>query len=89
MEPWIIEPEPLTTVQVRLVIWETEGLRNADVEDTSDIYIIAFIDPNNKQSTDTHFRCTTGTGSFNWRIVLPLEVPRVSNKLYLHAYLIS
>ena len=61
-------------------------MRMMDVEDTSDIYIIAFVDPNNKQSTDTHFRCTTGTASFNWRIVLPLEVPRVSNKLYLYAY---
>ena len=57
-----------------------------DTQDTSDIYVTAFVDAKDKQSTDVHYRCQTGIGSFNWRIVLQLDVPRVNNKLTLHCY---
>ena len=86
MTPWQICPEPITKVQLRLVIWETEDMRMMDVEDTSDIYVTAFIDPKDKQSTDTHYRCQTGIASFNWRIVLDVDVPRENNILTIHAY---
>ena len=86
MTPWQICPEPITKVQIRLVIWETEDMRMMDVEDTSDIYVTAFIDPKDKQSTDTHYRCQTGIASFNWRIVLDVDVPRANNKLTINAY---
>ena len=86
MTPWQICPEPITKVQIRLVIWETEDMRMMDMEDTSDIYVTAFIDPKDKQSTDTHYRCQTGIASFNWRIVLDVDVPRANNKLTINAY---
>ena len=86
MTPWQIAPEPVSELELRLVVWETEEMRMMDAEDTSDIYVTAFIDQKEKQSTDVHYRCTTGNGSFNWRIVLPLEVPRVNNRLTLHCY---
>ena len=86
MTPWHICPEPISKVQLRLVIWETEDMRMMDVEDTSDIYITAFVDQKEKQSTDTHYRCQTGNGSFNWRIVLDIDVPRINNKLTINAY---
>jgi hypothetical protein len=86
MAPWQILPEPSSQVQLRLVIWETEDMRMMDAEDTSDIYVTAFIDQKNRQSTDTHFRCMNGNGSFNWRIVFDLDVPRINNRLTLHCY---
>ena len=86
MTPWQITPEPASKVELRLVIWETEEMRMMDVEDTSDIYVTAFVDSKEKQSTDVHYRCQTGCASFNWRIVLQLDVPRVNNKLTLHCY---
>jgi len=86
MAPWQILPEPVSKVELRLVIWETEDMKMMDIEDTSDIYVTAFIDQKNRQSTDTHFRCMTGNGSFNWRIVFDLDVPRVNNRLTLHCY---
>ena len=86
MTPWQIAPEPLSKVEIRLVVWETEEMRMMDAEDTSDIYVTAFVDPKDKQSTDVHYRCQTGNASFNWRIVLPLDVPRVNNRLTLHCY---
>jgi hypothetical protein len=86
MTPWQIAPEPLSKVELRLVVWETEEMRMMDAEDTSDIYVTAFVDPKDKQSTDVHYRCQTGNASFNWRIVLPLDLPRVNNRLTLHCY---
>ena len=44
MEPWNIEPEPKNTLQMRLIIYETESMENLDdIADTSDIYVMAFI----------------------------------------------
>ena len=86
MTPWQIAPEPVSKLELRLVVWETEEMRMMDVEDTSDIYVTVFVDQKEKQSTDVHYRCQTGNASFNWRIVLPLEVPRVNNRLTLHCY---
>ena len=86
MTPWQICPEPISKVQLRLVIWETEDMQMMDIEDTSDIFISAYIDQKEKQSTDTHYRCQTGTASFNWRIVMDIDVPRLNNKLTINAY---
>ena len=86
MTPWQIAPEPPSKIEMRLIVWETEEMRMMDVEDTSDIYVTAFMDQNEKQSTDVHFRCQTGNASFNWRIVMRLDVPRLNNKLSLHCY---
>ena len=86
MTPWQISPEPISKVELRLIVWETEDMRMMDVEDTSDIYVTAFMDEKEKQSTDTHFRCQTGNASFNWRIVMQIDVPRVNNRLSIHAY---
>lgn len=44
MTPWQICPEPISKIELRLIIWETEGMRMADVEDTSDIYVTAYVD---------------------------------------------
>ena len=86
MTPWLISPEPISKIELRLVIWETEDMRMMDVEDTSDIYVTAFIDEKEKQSTDTHFRCQNGNASFNWRIVMQIDVPRNNNRLTINAY---
>jgi Ca2+-dependent lipid-binding protein len=76
MEPWNIEPEPKSIMEMRLIIYETEEMENLDIEDTSDIYVMAFIDEKNKGQTDIHYRCSTGKGSFNWRMLIPIEIPR-------------
>ena len=46
-----------------------------DDEGTSDVYIKAFITDNDKQETDTHYRCTTGMPSFNYRVLFNVETP--------------
>jgi hypothetical protein len=36
----------------------------------------AFFDSNEAQETDTHYRCTTGKGSFNYRLIFGIQHPR-------------
>ena len=85
LEPWNIEPEPKSTLEMRLIIYETENMENMDIEDTSDIYVMAFLDKKTYQ-TDIHYRCFTGVGSFNWRMLIPVEFPRDKFDLTLQAY---
>ena len=86
MEPWQITPEPKTEIEMRLIIWETEDMELRDDEGTSDVFITAYLDPKDKQSTDVHYRCQNGTASFNWRMVYKLELPNRYSKLVVHAY---
>jgi hypothetical protein len=86
MEPWNIEPEPKNTLEMRLIVWETEGMENLDIEDTSDIYVLAYLDGDKKFRTDVHYRCSTGQGSFNWRMKIPVEFPRNKFDLTLQTF---
>ena len=86
LEPWNIEPEPKSTLEMRLIIYETEGMENLDIEDTSDLYVLAYLDGNKKFQTDVHYRCSTGQGSFNWRMRIPVEFPRNKFDLTLQTY---
>ena len=83
---WKIDPQPICEFQVRLVVWETEEMELMDVEGTSDIYVIGYVDQNEAQKTDTHFRCQTGVGSFNWRMLLPLKLPIQRPELTIQVY---
>lgn len=41
-----------------------------------------FVDGNDShQSTDTHWRCSNGKGSWNWRLKIPLELPVKTREL--------
>ena len=86
MEAWQITPEPITTIEMRLIIWETEDMELRDDEGTSDVFITAYFDPKKSQSTDVHYRCQNGTASFNWRMIHKLELPSRYNRLVFHAY---
>jgi hypothetical protein len=57
-----------------------------DFEGTSDIYIKAYINYKDKLSTDTHYRCMSGKGSFNYRMLFNIQSPRKDALLVLQAY---
>ena len=84
--PWKIDPEPITELQVRFIVWETEDMEMMDVEGTSDIYCLAYINQKEIQKTDVHFRCQNGAASFNWRLLLPLRLPEEKPILTLQVY---
>ena len=72
---WDITPRPPSEFEARLIIWETEDVTAVDYEGASDMYIRAQVNQNDWQETDTHYRCTNGKGSFNWRFKFPVQVP--------------
>jgi hypothetical protein len=63
-----ISAKPVEEFEVRMVVWDTQDVIMADVEGTSDVYIRSFFDSKDDRETDTHFRCTTGKASFNYRL---------------------
>lgn len=75
-----ITPEPESEFELRLVIWHTKDIECMDWEGTSDIYVRAFFDPDKDYKTDTHWRCQTGKGSFNWRLKIPLFTDSIKSK---------
>jgi hypothetical protein len=66
---WDITPKPPTEMQVRLIVWDTKDVIKMDWEGTTDIYVRSFFDSKNAKETDTHYRCQTGKGSFNYRLL--------------------
>lgn len=73
LDPINVAPEPVKEYEARLVIWKTKDIEMMDFEGTSDVFIKSFFDPDQDYSTDTHYRCQTGTASFNWRKNIPLK----------------
>jgi hypothetical protein len=69
--PVFIQPRPISKMEVRMIIWECEGLPNKD-SNGNDIFFDVTIDKE-AQNTDIHFNSWDGSGSFNWRIVIPIE----------------
>jgi hypothetical protein len=72
---WNIDPRPVTTLELRIVIWEIQNMPLLDFEDVSDLYVSVNL-PNFDllQKTDTHLRAQNGYGSFNWRTVFKLKI---------------
>lgn len=74
-----ISPAPAEEFEVRLVIWKTKDIEMMDWEGTSDVFIRAFFDSDGKDGvdndklTDTHWRCSNGTASFNYRLKFKLK----------------
>lgn len=78
-----IQPAPVQEFEVRLVIWKTKDIEMMDWEGTSDVFIRAFVDPDDDKLTDTHWRCSNGTGSFNYRLKFNVKSqPRVTEPTY-------
>lgn len=78
-----ITPEPVKEFEVRLVIWKTKDLREMDWEGCSDVFIRAYFDANDDKDTDTHWRCSGGTASFNYRLKFKLNSqPRTREPSY-------
>lgn len=72
---WNIEPEPVLDYQVRISVMGTKNVPLEDLEGTSDVFIKAYIDDNDKKCTDTHYRCQTGEASFNYRLLFDVKAP--------------
>lgn len=45
------------------------------MEGTSDVFVKAWINEKDKKETDTHWRCTNGEASFNYRMIFDFQSP--------------
>ena len=78
---WNISPEPKQEFEVRVCVLGCRGVPEMDVEGTTDAYIRAFISDDSVQETDTHYRCTTGSPSFNYRLKFNIQMPITQKSL--------
>ena len=85
---WDIKPEPSRDYQLRLAVYEATGVKESDVEGTSDVFVKAWLSgsPDEKRETDTHWRCTTGNPSFNYRLLFDLKSPQPKRGSEKEAY---
>ena len=67
-------PQP-EFMEVRIALWRTRGVPNAEGEDQCNQGVIVFMQNLESQSTDTHYGSVDGTGTFNWRFVFNPTVP--------------
>ena len=79
--------KPLEDFEVRVCVWNTKELVANDIEGCSDAYVRAFFDSNEEtKETDTHYRCSDGKASWNYRMVFNLQHPRKDYSLTLQVY---
>lgn len=70
----ICGPEKLK-FEIRIVCWRSMDVK-VPGERFLDLFATFFMDgEKHKGSTDTHWRCKNGAGSWNWRIKIPVELP--------------
>jgi len=81
IDPLDITGEPDKEFEVRVVIWKTKDLKNKTWEGCTDAFFRLFFDSENDSSTDTHWRCSDGKASFNWRILLNVKNKRPNYNL--------
>lgn len=71
---WTTSPKPPVDYELRVVVWECKDVPRVDVEDAVDIYITGKVHGGKQLTTDTHIRSQDGKGSFNWRMVFPVQL---------------
>jgi len=81
-----ITPKPLEDFEVRVVVFDTLGVKCMDVEGTSDVYARVFFDTKDAKETDTHFRCQNGKASFNYRLLFGVKHPQRAFTMTLQLY---
>lgn len=84
--PLDITPEPVKEFECRFIVWETKDIEMMDFEGTSDVFIKSFFDADYEYRTDTHWRCTTGKASFNWRNKIIMKSKQPDYKLTIEAW---
>lgn len=77
----IMGPEKMK-FELRVVCWRSMDVKVHGMKQL-DLFATFFMEggEKRKQSTDTHWFCKNGAGSWNWRIKIPLELPIKAREL--------
>ncbi len=77
----IMGPEKMK-FELRVVCWRSQNIK-VHGQKSLDLFARFYMegDEKHKQDTDTHWFCKTGSGSWNWRIKIALELPIKAREL--------
>jgi Ca2+-dependent lipid-binding protein len=81
-----ISPEAVKDFELRLVVWKTKEIEMMDWEGTSDVFMRAYLQPEDDQLSDTHWRCQNGEASFNYRLLFNVKSQQKSYNLTIQAW---
>ncbi|KAF0699652.1 Aste57867_9797 [Aphanomyces stellatus] len=70
-----VEPPPPQKFEVRVVIWRSEGVTDRDMNTMNDLFVKVWMEGEKPQTTDVHWRCSTGKGSWNYRLKFIVQMP--------------
>lgn len=70
-----IDPPAPRTFEVRLIVWKSDQVTNHDQTEMNDLFVTAWMEGLKSQSTDVHWRCSTGRAAWNYRLKFPVQLP--------------
>ena len=63
------------------MLWKSKNVKAMDSGNMNDLFARVFLEGEEHQESDTHWRCYAGKGSWNWRfkfqITLPIKTPEM------------
>ena len=78
-----ITMKPPDEFEIRVCVFNTKDVPMDDPEGMSDVYIRTFFDSKGEvKETDTHYRCSDGKASFNYRMLFKHFFPRSDSNDY-------
>lgn len=87
-----ISPPPKAKFELRVVVWKTRYVVSKDtITNQNDLYVRTILEGAGgfeqiKRETDIHLRCKEGKGSFNYRLIYPVELPMKEPRLTFSAW---
>ena len=63
--------------ELRAIVWSTKNVPpfDGDPSTKTDMFFRLWLSTLPAKESDTHYRCATGAGSFNWRFKFDLTLP--------------
>lgn len=88
LPPINIDPPAPKKFEVRVIIWRAENITDKDNSEVNDYFVKAWMEGGKADSTDVHWRCSSGKPCWNYRFKFPVEYPlRTSEFGRLHIQL--
>ena len=77
--PLTIYPPVPTEFEMRVIVYRTRDVppHDGDPDTKNDMFFRLWLSTQSAKDSDTHFRCGTGVGEFNWRFKARVLLSRV------------
>uniref|UniRef100_K3WDA2 C2 domain-containing protein n=1 Tax=Globisporangium ultimum (strain ATCC 200006 / CBS 805.95 / DAOM BR144) TaxID=431595 RepID=K3WDA2_GLOUD len=75
LPPVNVDPPAPKKFEVRVIIWRAENITDKDNSEINDYFVKAWMEGGKADSTDVHWRCSSGKPCWNYRFKFPVEYP--------------